>query len=194
MKKPFFALFLFAALLSGCSTNPYQGVSDNAFPRHKLNFLFKESFSLDYSSLKASDWKLLHQSVKGAFAKTEIIPKNEEAGNWQQKITLVYYPSVTVPGVSSSFDGALNYAKNQLTKECVLNSADIQWKNLEESENRVLGFVKWANCGQEGVSLLEKTPSGLNEVTWIKKGVLSEVEISKFSNIIKSAKIIEYQG
>ena len=186
---------LIALILVGCSTNTYQGVSDNAFPRHKLNFLFKESFSLDYSQLKASDWKTLHQINTGAFAKTELIPSEENEMNWQEKITIAYYPKATLPILEGSFNSSLNYAKNQLSKDCLLNNTPMGWSTLKNNEiNEVVAHVKWPACSQEGIIRLNKTKNGLNEVTFIKKGNLSPEEIATIQNILEHTLIIEYEN
>ena len=185
--------FLLLAVLTGCTTTEYQGVPGNAFPRHQLNYLFSESFSLDYTTLKASEWRQLSQSANGAYASTELIPKSETANDWQKKITITYYPNVTTKRVST-LAKSVTYVRERLRNSC--QEGRINWSIIENSEEYYSARVDNEQCekipNQSSIYRLLQTASGLNVLVYSQKANIDASEMVDLTNILKQAKVIGY--
>lgn len=191
MKK--IALLLVAALAGCATTEEYKGISSNAFPRHSFNYLFNESFALDYTSLKASDWVQGSQLASGAYAVTEIIPKNETMENWQKKFTIGYYPKVTVKKVST-LQKSISYLQDGLNERC--KNGHINWKTIENSQDYYIATMNAGGCekvpDQDAVYRLLQSGAGLNVLIYSQKSDLSSDEMNAMIAILKEAKVVGY--
>lgn len=170
-------------VLAGCAGTQYQGVSGNAFPRHELNYLFSESFSLDYTDLKASEWQKLAQVTDGAYAVTEVIPKSETSDHWQKKYTIIYYPNITVKQVSNLSQSVL-YLKNQLQESH--SRIGGQWTVIENSDDY---YIAEAN---NALYRLFQTDAGLNVLIYSQQDDLSDEQKKMVLSVLKQAQVIGY--
>ena len=186
-------ILLLLTILTGCSTVEYKGIPENAFPRHHLNYLFSESFSLDYTPLRASEWRQLSQHSQSAYASTEIIPKIDTADNWQKKYTIQYYPQITVRKVAA-LDKSVSYIRDRLQNDC--REGHIDWKMLENSNDYYIARVDNSGCekisNQFSVYRLLQTTTGLNVLIYSQKNTLNDAETEEIIGILKEAKVIGY--
>ena len=190
MKK---STLLLGLIVSGCATVEYQGVSSNAFPRHSLNYLFSESFSLDYTVLQASEWKPISQVADGSYVATELIKKSETDENWRQKWTIFYYPKVTVNHVSTLVQ-SVAYLKERLAKNC--REGQIEWAIIEHSDDYYTAQVNNSHCekmtDQYALYRLQQTDAGLNVLIYSQKTIPDLPKIEEIATILKQAKVVEY--
>ncbi len=169
------------------------GPENNHFERYPLNFLFKESFSLDYTSLKSSDWVRTYQSDTGAFAVTEVVPRGTaEYALPLERIMIAYYPVRTVPEAHALGTGVF-YVRTHLAHACpqgVLSWKIVSNNGLEEFATGIL------DCPQMPVetllSRLVLTQQGLHQLTYVKKGLMKTKEQEKMLDILKQAKLVKY--